>query len=402
MTGRSREPAEPGAPAVRGRDLSATERALLTLGADPAFVDAVLGDLAEESAARAARDGVGAARRWYAREALHAAPHLVRHALWRVVRRGSARQRAALAAAGAGVCLTASAAALAWLTRVGPAVRLTAGPTETVIINGRHPTPLAVRALDAAGRTVAGAPVRYAWAGGDALPVTPGGDVTCTRSGDLVVRAVSGRVAARLRVQCRVVEYVSIPGPLQFVLGDSALSRPVPLPVVTYGADARPIAPAVAGVSVRDTDIATLRGLILAPRRRGITLASASVGDRAGRIGVHVYQRVDTLAALDTLLRVPPGQRLFAVPLRLARGEFRRQRLPPGTWMLTLVPEADTAADRVRLQIDGATCQAHLLNTPRRWGCLAGPGATVTVYRALVPGAAPPTTGYLLVRWLFS
>ena len=83
-------------------------------------------------------------------------------------------------------------------------------------------------------------------------------------------------------------------------------------------------------------------------------------------------------------------------------GEVGRQALPPRTWMLTVLPEADTAADRVRLQVAGATCQAHLLDTPRRWGCLAGAGATVTVYRALVPGAAPPATGYLLVRWLFS
>ncbi len=198
------------------------------------------------------------------------------------------------------------------------------------------------------------------------------------------------------------MEYVRIPGPLQFVLGDSALSQPLALPVVAYGADARPIAPFVAGVSVRDTGVATLRGLTLSPRSRGITQASARVGDRDARMGVHVYQRVDTLASLDTLLRVRPRQRLFAVPLRLDRGELRRQHLPPGEWMLTLLPEAETAPDRIQLRIEGAHCEAHLFNAPRRWGCLVDSAATVIIYRPFGRGSAPAATGYLLVRWLFS
>jgi hypothetical protein len=54
------------------------ELLLEALGAQPEFRDAVLGDLAEEFALRAQRDGVAAARRWYCREAVRAAPHLVR------------------------------------------------------------------------------------------------------------------------------------------------------------------------------------------------------------------------------------------------------------------------------------------------------------------------------------
>jgi hypothetical protein len=52
---------------------------LEALGGRDDFRDALLGDLAEEFAARAERDGVGAARRWYRREAVRAAPHLLRH-----------------------------------------------------------------------------------------------------------------------------------------------------------------------------------------------------------------------------------------------------------------------------------------------------------------------------------
>lgn len=56
----------------------ATVEALLeALGAERHFRDGVLGDLAEEFAARAERDGGETARRWYQREALRAAPHLL-------------------------------------------------------------------------------------------------------------------------------------------------------------------------------------------------------------------------------------------------------------------------------------------------------------------------------------
>jgi hypothetical protein len=53
------------------------ERLLGSLGAPAALHDAVLGDLAEEFAERAARDGHLAARRWYRLEALRSAPHLL-------------------------------------------------------------------------------------------------------------------------------------------------------------------------------------------------------------------------------------------------------------------------------------------------------------------------------------
>ena len=69
------------------------EHLLAALGADPAFRDAVLGDLAEEHAERTARDGARAAARWYRREALRAAPHL----LWSALRALRGRDVAHLA-----------------------------------------------------------------------------------------------------------------------------------------------------------------------------------------------------------------------------------------------------------------------------------------------------------------
>lgn len=281
-------------------------------------------------------------------------------------------------------------------------VRLATGASDTVVLNSRYPQTLPVRALDAAGRTVRGASIVYTRVGGDTLPLTSAGAVTCTRAGEFSVRASLERLATRLVVQCRVVEYVRIPGPLQFILGDSTLSQPLQLPLAAYGADARPITHFVAGVGVRDTGIAILRGLTLSPRARGITQVSARIGDRDTGMGVHVYQRVSSLAALDTLLRVVPGQRLFAAPLSLRPGQYIRQRLPRGEWMLVMVPEKDTTPDRIQLRIEGAQCRDHFLNgSPRRWGCHATSEASVVVYRPFSGTPAPAATGYLLVRWLF-
>ncbi len=68
-----------------------TERLLESLGADPEFRDALLGDLAEEHALRVGWDGGRAADRWYRREALRVAPHLLRDGVrrlgWHGVRR---------------------------------------------------------------------------------------------------------------------------------------------------------------------------------------------------------------------------------------------------------------------------------------------------------------------------
>lgn len=53
------------------------ERLLTSLGGESHCRDAILGDLAEEFAIRVEEQGVATARRWYRREALRTAPHLL-------------------------------------------------------------------------------------------------------------------------------------------------------------------------------------------------------------------------------------------------------------------------------------------------------------------------------------
>jgi len=281
------------------------------------------------------------------------------------------------------------------------AVRLAADPSDTVIINSHLPTALPVHALDAEGHVVAGTPIRFAWAGGDALPVTEAGAVTCSRSGDLDVRAVLESLTTRVAVRCRLVEYVRIPGPIQFVLGDSELSRPRELAVGAYSADRRPVSTLTAKIVVADSHVATLRGTTLIPRSPGSTEVGVYIGDREAATGVHIYQRVNGLDALDTLLRVHPLQRAFAVPLRLEGATQYRQHLPPGHWMLVLLPLQDHYTASIRVRVDGAACGSNFLNDPGRLACDAGSHATVVVYRPFERRALAVPSGYLLVRGLF-
>ena len=283
--------------------------------------------------------------------------------------------------------------------QAGKPVRLSVGPSDTIIMNNAGLAPLGVHALDAAGDSLA-TPVRYRWTGGDSLAVGDDGRVDCSRRGDVTVRAAAAELSALLTIHCRPVAHVRIPGPLQFVLGDSDMMRPFAVPLEAYDKAGRPVS-MIAGALTVDTAVATLRGLMLSPRARGISVVSAQVGDRDARIGVHIYQRVASLASVDTILRVVPGQRLFAVPLRLRPGEFERRRLPPGPWMLAMLPENDSSDNGIHLRIEHAHCTSHLLNTPRRFGCRSDGEASVVVYRSFAPGDTSVREGYLLVRWTF-
>jgi hypothetical protein len=280
-------------------------------------------------------------------------------------------------------------------------VRLSVRANDTIIVNNRQPTRLKVRALDAAGRTVARASLHFIREGGDSLAVNDTGVVTCSERGDMTVRASVGSVGARFLVRCRPVEFLRMNGPLQFVLGDSLLGRPQELPIEAYGPDGHRVVLISGYADTGDTAVAALHGLTLYPRRRGISGTFVRVGDRTARTGVHVYERMATLAGLDTALRIEPERRELAVPIDLARGEYLRQRLPQGSWMLAMLPEDEREANGISLHVDGAECTPNILNTPRRFGCHSGPNATLTVYRPIRAKGPEVARADLLVRWLF-
>jgi hypothetical protein len=215
-------------------------------------------------------------------------------------------------------------------------------------------------------------------------------------------------VVARPASAQDTIATLRIPGPIQFILGDDSLSRARDLPVEAYARNGRRLFGFSGRAKMRDSRIASLNGLTLTPHARGITIASLWSQGINTAIGVHVYQRVASLASLDTLLRIPPDGQLLAIPLALAPGEQQRQRLPAGQWMLTMLPESDTTPDGVRLRVEGAQCTPNLLNTPRRFGCRVAKTAEIVVYRpvlrvrASTRASAPVALrhAYLLVRIL--
>lgn len=280
----------------------------------------------------------------------------------------------------------------------GSPVRLAGDISDTIIINSRWPKLLPVRAFDAKGRTVVGAPIRFERLGGADIPITSAGAVKCTRSGDLSVRAVLDSLTTHLLVRCRLVDTVQVQGPIQFVLGDSELGRPRAFALGVYSADGRPVSLFTASMFLIDSAVATLRGTTIYPRLQGVSLVQVHVGDHEGVTGVHIYRRVNALDALDTLLRVHPGRRALAVPLRVESGTQYRQRLPPGGWMLKLLPREEREPNPIRIFVDGAVCDSNLLNDPGRLGCSAGSRASVIVYRPFARLASPPASAYLLVR----
>ena len=282
----------------------------------------------------------------------------------------------------------------------GPAVRLAGDPSDTLAMNSRWPRPLPVRAFDAHGRPLAGAPIAFSWVDGATVPVSSAGMVACRKSADFNVRAALGSLTRTFPVRCRLVQYVVEPGPIQFVLGDSVLSRPQALPLGVYDVDKRPVSMFRATLGVGDSQVATIHQDSIYPHSRGITITGAHIGDHEGGTGVHVYQRVTSLDALDTLLRVHPGQRLFAVPLILETGETVRHRLPPGHWMLAVLPGVGDDANPIRVYTDGAGCAVNILNDPGRLGCETGSNSSVVVRRAPTRQPTPPANAYLLVRWM--
>jgi hypothetical protein len=367
-------PARP-APRPRARGSRAAspppaEGWLRALGADPAFAEAVLGDLAEEFAERAARDGVGPARRWYAREALRSAPHLLRS--W--LRRAGPHQRARVAAyVAAGVVGTAVLVLALRSIGAGPPARLEAGtsdPAEGIVVNAVRPVQLPVRVLDAAGRLLGSEGVRYRWAAGTPVDVSPAGVITCAARGDATVRASLGPLATDLRVRCRPVREIRADMWVDLLVGEP----PHELPVQFVGVDGRPVTLIAGHLRIEDSTVATLRGLHLRPLVPGRTYLRLAVGNETAGGAVTVFAPARTLEGLR------PDQRYVGVPVRLAPGQAVRWPLPVGLfWLANRGGPAGQPAPV--LSVDGPLmCLPAPGPTVYRTHCLArGPGAHVTV-----------------------
>ena len=261
--------------------------------------------------------------------------------------------------------------------------RIVAGKGGVTVVNGRRPARIAVRVLDVRGHILPDSGVRFQWAAGIPVAVSPTGEVTCARLGDATVRVSLGRATTDVLIRCGPpVEAVRLAAPVQLLVGDTARA----LPVLAYGADGRTVDVSGARVWIEDSSIATLEGSRIRPLRQGTTFLSVTVGDRAGQGSVHVYEPAISLEGLD---RHP---RLVAVPVRLTPGEMRRWPLPAGEWMLSMWPEENEGRGP-HLRVERASCVTSQISK-RRWICAAKDAASVVVYAPWTrrPSATPTET----------
>jgi len=310
-----------------------TERALLALGGDPAFITDLLGDLSEEYTYRAAHDGVYAARLWYIREVVRSTPHLV----WNAMRHGTPSARARLAAWILAVVATFSVLTFAWLTRNGPPASLLVGGgvgSDGIVVNNLGPVQLSMRVLDARGHRLERTGVRYQRISGAPIQVSTRGVIKCTRPGDAIVRASLAPLHRDFVIHCEPVRTIRGAGWGNFVVGQP----PGTLTVNAIGLDGQPVTRIAARLRVEDSTIATLDSSgRLRPLRSGQTWIDIEIGDRRAGDFVTVYEPVRTFEGLR------PDQHWVVAPIRITRGASIRWPLPTGVFFLTFSADSSEA-----------------------------------------------------------
>lgn len=268
--------------------------------------------------------------------------------------------------------------------RSGSAARLVVGSSDTVILNSVRPAQLPIRVVDRGGRSLSDSGARYQLLDVDPRIVVDGRAVTCLGATDAPVRVSLDHLRVDVLVRCRPVHHLLFEGPGQLHAGDTAQR----LPVRAFDADLRPVHLLRGSATIANDGVAALDGLTLLPRSEGATVVTVLIGDRKASTGVHVYARAETLDGLAA------DRRLVAVPITLASGEVRRWVLPPGGWMLAMLPADDSLG--LHFRVDGATCTDGRAFSPRRLICHSRDAASVTVYHQ--SDARPALSGELLVK----
>jgi len=394
----SRQPAIASAPKTNSALLS--DRALLSLGGDPAFITDLLGDLSEEYAYRVVHDGIYAARLWYVREVVRSTPHLV----WNAIRHGTPSARARLAASGLAVVVTFSVLTLAWATRNGPPATLVVGggiDSDGIVINNLGPVQLYMLVLDARGHRLGRTEVRYQRISGAPIQISTRGVIKCTGAGDAIVRASLFPLHRDFVIHCEPVRTIRGAGWGNFVLGDS--SRTLELEAI--GLDGHPVTRIAARLRVLDSTVATLDGGRLRPLRPGSTNIDLEIGDKLTGAVVTVFERVPSFEGLR------PDQRWVVAPVHLWRGASIRWPLPTGLFFLAFgadssdVPttrgfgSGSIAHSPVSMSVAGPImCMPELGPGVLNTHCLArGPGATLTITHA-GPGAPDEIVGMVALE----
>lgn len=361
---------------------STAEHLLHAIGADPRFTEAVFGDLAEEYALRAARDGTASARWWYGCEVVRSAPNFL--SSW--LRYASRHERARLTVVLGGLVLTSLVLIIARPTDKKMATRLFAGTSDTVIVNSHTWEQLPVQVLDLAGRILNVTGVRYRQISGAPLRMSASGLVTCEQRGDALVRASLGALSKNFMLRCRPIDHFARwSGGLSLVLGDPAQ----PLSIRAFGVDGTPETILAGTAIVQDSNVASLDGLTVHPKKPGATMVDVWIGGIVTVIPIMVYQRVNSSGDLRDF-------QYFAVsPLRLASGETRQWHVPLGNYFVSF--RSDTiASTALTFSAIGAKCSPF--GDAYNYFCTVAKSAAFVVSAPGATSRAHELNGFLAIR----
>jgi hypothetical protein len=292
------------------------------------------------------------------------------------------RARVAIVVAGIATALTIAMVALGGGEPVP--VRLefdgqrTAHAADGVIVNSRHPVVLAMRALDAKGKALSAADVRYQWMAGNPISVSTNGVITCSQTGDALLRASLGQAATTIRIKCRPVRQVLAHMWIQFTAGDSSQE----LNFVALDPDGLPVTRLAGMLRVRDSTIATLKNGRIKPISPGHTAVVMRFGEGEATTQVSVFERVPSLEGLRA------DQRFVIAPVRLALADTIRWPLPQGLIWLQF-HRAPPYNEVPTFTVGGPVmCTPNFNPSVDRVHCLIrGPGAWV---RMTHPSLSPP------------
>jgi hypothetical protein len=255
--------------------------------------------------------------------------------------------------------------ALAGCDQFKPA-RITAGRSDTVVVNNVRQTRLAAHSLNRHGDTLSEQPVLWRRVGGDARSLAPEGVVDCSWRGNVEAEVASGDVAARVAILCRPIMmlYFEPGGPIRLKGG------PVPYGLSAVGNDGQPVLQIAGTVLLEDTTIVTTDNGRIVPRRAGETQLRVTAGDCDAYAPVIVE---DPVATIDSLALYRP----YETHVSLVAGEHQTLRVPPGLAFITLTGDSASLAS-LQLAASRASC-ARLKSVASGISCLLADTSRIVV-----------------------
>jgi hypothetical protein len=373
-------------------DRSMAERLLHAVGVDPALVDGVLGDLAEERAERSARDGKILAALWCVEQAIRSTPHLLLSAY----RFGGPAARARLCAALGAVGIAIGGLGVAFALRDGPPVRIVtalANSQDGIVVNNMTAVQLPMHVLDKRGHQLKSERVHFQLASGSSMSVSPNGEITCRAAGDALVRATSGAAATEMKVLCRPVTDIRESSWIDLITGDP----PRELPFYAVGLHGEPVNELRGAIHVADSSVASFDGTMIHARRAGRTTVLIKIGDEAMPMRVIVHELVQSFESLR------PGQLDVARPVRLSMGDTLHWGLPAGAFWLKYIPKRASETPPTIVLEGNVGCSTgdgvRTYTMPaEEYGkyCVARPGASVLIAHGA--NGLPVVEGSLLLQ----